>query len=82
MVGFTIMAASITTTSTSLEGQVFECIQALQLTEQTVTTEPIPNNVSIVPDIDGLQVVLGVTIPITFAIGTTGKMEITPVPYV
>ncbi|WP_413176515.1 hypothetical protein [Anabaena azotica] len=76
------MAASVTTTATTLEGQVFECVQKLQLAEQAITTEPIPNNVTIAPDVDNLSVTLTVTLPMTFAVGTGGKMEITPTAYV
>lgn len=70
------MAAPITTTATSLEGQLFEVIQAMQLLELAIPEAERPDQVTIAPDFEGLTATLTGTIPITFATGANGKMEV------
>jgi hypothetical protein len=75
------MAAAITTTATTLEGQAFEIVQALQILELAIPEADRPNQVTIDTDYEALTAALAVTIPISFVTIAAGKMEISANTY-
>ncbi|MEL6554193.1 MAG: hypothetical protein AAFQ63_12125 [Cyanobacteria bacterium J06621_11] len=74
------MAAPISTSATTLEGQLAEVAAALQVAEAAVTENP-ENRVNIQFDVENGQIAIGATLPATFSHnGATVSME--PTSYV
>ncbi|NET03081.1 MAG: hypothetical protein F6K61_21550 [Sphaerospermopsis sp. SIO1G1] len=69
------MAAAVTTSATTIEAQVFEVVQNMQLLELAIPEDTRPNQVTIDPDTEAQTVTMTVTVPITNTIGAGGKME-------
>jgi hypothetical protein len=68
------MAASITTTSTTLEGQLYEIAREMQEKELSIPEETRPNNTNLAFDLEAGTVAITVTLPIT--IGGSGNQVI------
>ncbi len=68
------MAAPITTTATTLEGQVLEVARSLQELELNIPPDNRPNNVSIAPDFEALTVTISITLPIVLS-GTGNQVS-------
>ncbi len=75
------MAAAITTVSTTLEGQAFEILTALQTGELAVDPATRPNNASLVPDFETLQLGMTLTLPFTYADDGSGGITISVSEY-
>ncbi|MFB2879645.1 hypothetical protein [Floridanema aerugineum] len=74
------MAAAITTTSTTLEGQLFEVANALQASELALPEASRPNRISIAYDTENL----GVTISVNFSVNNTvsgSQSTFSPIAY-
>jgi hypothetical protein len=74
------MAASISTTATTLEGQIFELCRELQELELAVPADTRPDNITIAPDIEALQVAITLTLPITLG-GSGANIVMTAASY-
>ncbi|MDG2990561.1 hypothetical protein L3556_06375 [Candidatus Synechococcus calcipolaris G9] len=74
------MAAAITTSATSLEGQALECIRELQSLELAIPEADRPNNATIAVDFEALTATLSVTLPVTLN-GAGAAISITASPY-
>jgi hypothetical protein len=74
------MAAAITTTATTLEGQAFEILNALQDTELAQPEATRPNRVTVAYDTEALTVTLGLTMNITPS-SAGGSRTFTPLAY-
>lgn len=74
------MAAAITTTSATIEGQLLEVARELQEAELAIVEENRPNRVGLNLDVDALQVTVTVQLPVTFS-GTGGAFSIAATPY-
>ncbi len=61
------MAAPITTTAASLEGQLYEVSIAMQEAELAIDADTRPDNVTINYDLENLQASITVTLPITLS---------------
>ncbi|NET70562.1 MAG: hypothetical protein F6K62_06140 [Sphaerospermopsis sp. SIO1G2] len=75
------MAAAITTTAPSLEGQSFEIAQALQNLELQVPTDTRPDNVSIEHDLEAQTTTITITIPHTSVTDGSGSQIISAGTY-
>lgn len=75
------MAASITTVSTTLEGQVFETAQKLQQLELAVPEISRPNRITINPDLEAKTVTVSITFETVISTNTNGQLVIAPVSY-
>ena len=75
------MAASVTTTATTLEGQAFEIAQRLQTLELASSGDPIPNQVTIDPDFEAGTIAISITLPISYTTGAGGVMNVTAGTY-
>ncbi len=75
------MAATITTVSTSLEGQAFEIATKMQELELAVDADIRPNRVSITPNFEDKNVDVTLSIPFTFAQDTSGNIVISAATY-
>lgn len=76
------MAAAITTTSTTLEGQLLEILSEVQALEATPSSNTSNRNfVSLTVNTDTSIATATVNLPISFAVGTSGKMEVTATSY-
>lgn len=76
------MAAAITTTATTLEGQYVEVAIAMQNAEKTAAAadpdfEP---RLTLAPDAEGGTLTISATLPVTLG-GTAGNLSLTPQPY-
>ncbi len=75
------MAAAITTTATTLEGQALEIALAIQAAEATQSTDEIPlNNITITPDTEASTVAVALTLPTTLS-GAAGAITYTADEY-
>jgi hypothetical protein len=74
------MAAPITTTATTLEGQFFEVSKAMQEAELSIPEANRPDNVAILVDLEALTTTITLTLEIQLS-GTGGNLTVTPVPY-
>lgn len=66
------MAASITTTATTLEGQVLEVAGKLQIAEEVynlANPNATVNRVTVTPNIEAREISISVTLPIANTIG-------------
>jgi hypothetical protein len=75
------MAAAIDTTATTLEGQLWEVANRVQLAEAQIPIEDRPTNVTTTVDTENSTVSVTFTAPATFTIGTTGALIASPTPY-
>jgi hypothetical protein len=76
------MAAPITTSASTLEGQVAEVIGALQIAEDGVTDETLKQNrVQIQFDIDNKEITVTATLPASFT-SNGAAQTMTPVAYI
>lgn len=76
------MAASITTTGTTLESQLIEVATAMQLAEAVAVAadETFEERVTISPDTDGGTITVSATIPAVIT-GTAGNLQFAPSEY-
>jgi hypothetical protein len=75
------MAATVTLTATSLEGQVLEAASALQAAEASMPTETRKNFITITPNPDGGFVQIVANLPATM-VTAAGGLRLTADPYV
>lgn len=76
------MAAAITTSATTIEGQAMEIAAALQNLERDTAKNPDGlNNVTFSIDTDANSASISIAVPVTTAIGTAGKIEFVADPY-
>lgn len=69
------MAASITTTATTLEGQLLEVARELVELELAIPTDTRPDNAQIAIDLENLTVTVTASLPITLS-GTGANIAI------
>jgi len=75
------MAAAITTTSTTLEGQALEVARALQQAELAVTPATArPNRITLTPNLEDGEITIALTLPISMG-GTGNSLAIQANPY-
>jgi hypothetical protein len=74
------MAAAITTTATTLEGQLLEVAGAMQAAELAVPEETRPDNVQILPDAESGTITVSVNMEAAFS-ASGGEISFTAVPY-
>lgn len=76
------MAAAITTTATTLEGQLMEVAAAMQLAEVAATAadEAFEQLLTIATDAEGQSITVSVTLPATVS-GTAGNITFAPQTY-
>jgi hypothetical protein len=74
------MAASVTLSANSLEGQIFEACRKLQELEFAVPEETRPNNITLAPDLEAGQISITITLPITLS-GSGGSMTLSAGTY-
>lgn len=75
------MAATVTLTATSLEGQLLEAASALQAAEQAMPIDTRVNYVTITPDPDNGFVQIIANLPAVMAV-KAGGLSLTADPYV
>ncbi|MBD2503416.1 hypothetical protein [Anabaena azotica] len=75
------MAAAVQTTATTLEGQLFEVANRVQLAELSQPADARPNNVQVALDPEGGTVSITFSAPASFTIGAAGQLVATPVAY-
>ncbi|KAM3099557.1 hypothetical protein ACKFKG_03200 [Phormidesmis sp. 146-35] len=74
------MAAAITTTATSLEGQLVEVVRAIEAAEKAVPETTRENRVSITLDVDNGRISISSTLNATIS-GSGGQIVFAPVTY-
>ncbi|NEQ50330.1 MAG: hypothetical protein F6K11_09390 [Leptolyngbya sp. SIO3F4] len=75
------MAAAVSSTATTVEGQFLDIARELQVLEAAQSTDEIPlNNVQIDTDIEAGTVTITATLPITLG-GTAGALTVTAGEY-
>lgn len=74
------MAAAITTTATTLEGQLVEVIRAMEAAEKTVPEATRENRVSVGLDVDNGRIAISATLNATIS-GAGGSISFAPVVY-
>jgi hypothetical protein len=74
------MSAPITTTATSLPGQLLEVAAALQNAEKASTLTEQPDNISITPDTDNGTISISVSLPVELSAGVN-KVSYTATDY-
>lgn len=75
------MSAAITTTATTLEGQVLEVMLALQALEVAQTTADNDlNRTTLAPDTEANEIALAVTLPVSLS-GASGAITYTATEY-
>jgi hypothetical protein len=79
--GTKIMAAAIDTTATTLEGQLWEVANRVQIAELNEPVETRPTNVTTTVDTENQTVSVTFTAPATFTISATGALIASPTPY-
>lgn len=75
------MAASVQTTATTLEGQLWELAVQTQIAELAVPAETRPNNVQTNIDTENGTVSITFTCDATFTVGAGGQLVAAPTPY-
>jgi hypothetical protein len=75
------MAASVETTATTLEGQLFEIANRVQLAELAQPVETRPNNIQVALDTENGTISITFSAPATFTIGAAGQLVASPAPY-
>jgi hypothetical protein len=75
------MAASIASTATTLEGQLWEVALQVQLAELTIPVETRPNNIQVNVDTEGQTVSVTFSVPAQFTVSSSGALVATPVAY-
>ena len=75
------MAAAIPTTANTLEGQLFEIANRVQLAELSQPEENRPNNIQVNLDTENGTLSLTFSAPATFSINSSGQLVATPTPY-
>lgn len=74
------MAASITTTANTIEGQLLEIAREMQEQELAIAAADRPNQVGLNFDVDGLVVTISIQLPILIS-GTGGSIAFAAAPY-
>lgn len=74
------MAAAVTTSASTLEGQLFEVANAMQDAELLQPEATRPNRVTIAYDTEALTVTIGVTMNVSSS-STGGSRSFSPVAY-
>lgn len=74
------MAASITTSATTLEGQLIEIVKAMQVAELAIPEATRPNRVTIDADYEASTLTVTGSLQFTLS-GTAGAITVTPVAY-
>lgn len=75
------MAASVETTATTLEGQLWEVAVRAQVAELAIAPEDRPNNVTTTIDTENQTVAVTFTAPATFSVNASGALVASPTPY-
>lgn len=74
------MAAAITTTATSLEGQLVEVVRAIEAAEKAVPETTRENRVSVGLDVDNGRISISATLNAVIS-GSGGQITFAPVTY-
>lgn len=74
------MAAAITTTATTLEGQLFEVVSAVQAAELAQPEASRPNRVTVAFDTEAETVAIGITFDVTMT-RAGSNLTFAPVAY-
>lgn len=74
------MAAAITTTATSLEGQLYECALALVSAELALPIETRPDNAQVTFDVDNGTIAVAVSLASTMTV-VSGQARFAAIPY-
>lgn len=74
------MSTPVTTTATSLPGQLLEVAVALQAAEKASLLAEIPDNISITPDTDNGTISISVSLPVALSAGVN-KVSYTATDY-
>ncbi|MEH2337097.1 hypothetical protein [Nostoc sp.] len=75
------MAAAITTTATTLEGQLLEIAGHIQLGELAVPAETRPNNIQVTSDYENQLISVAFSCPMTLAVNSAGAIVAAPTTY-
>ena len=75
------MAAAITTTATTIEGQFLEIAAKIQELELAVPVDTRPNNMTLTPDLEGLVMNVTASIPITYSVDASANVVISSGTY-
>lgn len=75
------MAASIDSTATTLEGQLWEIALQVQLAELAIPIETRPNNIQTNVDTEGQTVSVTFSVPATFTVSSSGALVASPTAY-
>ena len=75
------MAASIETTATTLEGQLWEIALKTQLAELAIPVETRPNNIQTTVDTENQTVSITFSVPATFSVSAAGALVAIPTAY-
>lgn len=76
------MAAAITTTATTLEGQLFEILTTMQVYETDPTKNSTNKNAVVMTvNTDAKLVTASVNLSIDYVVGATGTVAFSAVPY-
>lgn len=75
------MAAAITSTATTLEGQIWELAISAQIAELAIPVETRPNNIQTNIDTENQLVSVTFSVPATFSLSGTGALVASPTPY-
>lgn len=75
------MAAAITSTATTLEGQIWELAISAQIAELAIPVETRPNNIQTNIDTENQLVSVTFSVPATFSLSASGALVASPTPY-
>lgn len=75
------MAAAITPTALTLEGQLWEIALQMQLAELAIPSATRPNNIQVNVDPEGQTVSITFSAPASFTISSAGALVASPTPY-
>lgn len=78
---YILMAASVTTTATTLEGQLWEVAVRAQVAELAIDPATRPNNVTTTIDTENQTVSVTFTAPATFSVSSSGALVASPTTY-
>lgn len=75
------MAASVTSTATTLEGQLWELALQVQLAELAIPVETRPDNIQTRIDTEGQTISVTFSAPATFTVSDSGALVASPTVY-
>ncbi|MBW4480496.1 MAG: hypothetical protein KME54_27580 [Tolypothrix brevis GSE-NOS-MK-07-07A] len=75
------MAASIASSATTLEGQLWETALRVQLAELAIDAATRPNNIQVNVDTENQIVSVTFSVPATFSVSSDGSLVASPTAY-